>query len=72
MIKSTVPTIKEVNAETGNEIVRDMNADEIAQLDKDRAEIAAQRAKFETDAIAKAGLLDRLGITAEEAALLLS
>ena len=71
MTTSTKPTIKEVNATTGEEIVRDMNADEIAQLEKDRAEFAAEKAKLQANAIAKVALLERLGITADEAALLL-
>lgn len=71
MPKSNISTIKEVNAETGEEIIRNMNAEEIAQLEKDRAEFAAQKAKFEADAVAKAALLDRLGITEQEARLLL-
>ena len=54
------------------ETMREMNDAELAQheIDKaaDKAEAKAQAAK----AIAKAALLDRLGITADEAALLLS
>ena len=71
MTTSVKPQIKEVNATTGEEIVRDMNANEIAQLEKDRAEMVAQKAQFEANAIAKSALLERLGITADEAALLL-
>ena len=64
--------VKEVNAETGEETVRDMNAAELAQLAKDVAEreaIEAAEAKAATD---KAALLAKLGITADEAKLLLS
>ena len=51
--------------------IREANADETAALDAQKAEIKAQ-AKAEIDkATAKAALLDRLGITADEAALLL-
>lgn len=54
-----------------NDEVREMNDDELiayeAMLDVEKAKEAEQEAK----AIAKAALLDRLGITAEEAALLL-
>jgi len=67
----TTPQIKIVNAETGEETVRDMNTAELTQLAKDVAEreaIEAAEAKAATD---KAALLARLGITAEEAALLL-
>jgi hypothetical protein len=51
--------------------VRDMTADEIAQYKADLKEFAAQE-KAETDkAAAKTALLNKLGITADEAALLL-
>lgn len=51
--------------------VREMNDAELAQLELDKAE-AKERAKAEADkATAKAALLDRIGITADEAALLL-
>lgn len=64
--------VKEVNAETGEEIEREMNAEELAQLEKDKATIAADIAQVEANAAAKAALLDRLGITADEAKLLLA
>lgn len=60
------------NVETGEIIERPMNAEEIAQQEKDKIEFAAIRAQAEAKAIAKAALLERLGITAEEAALLLA
>ena len=66
------PQIKEYNCETQEEIVRDATDAEIAQIAKDKAEAEAQKAEAETKATAKAALLDRLGITAEEAQLLLS
>jgi len=69
-------TITEVNCETGEVILRELNADEIAQrkIDSDsekaQAEVKAQaEAKMVTD---KAALLAKLGITADEAKLLLS
>ena len=56
---------------TGQQITRDMTADELATNDAMLAENKA-RLKAEADkAKAKAALLDRLGITADEAALLL-
>jgi histidinol phosphatase-like enzyme len=52
--------------------VRDMTADELAQHKTD-LETERDRTKTETDkATAKQVLLDRLGITADEAALLLN
>lgn len=68
----TKPKIKIVNAETGEEIEREMNAAELAQLEKDKAAVAAESAEAEANAAAKAALLDRLGITADEAKLLLA
>jgi hypothetical protein len=61
----------DVNAETGEETLRDMTSAEIANIDK----IAAtSKAKEEAEAIketTKSALLAKLGITSEEAALLL-
>jgi hypothetical protein len=51
---------------------RDMTADELAQLEADKASDIARQNEIEAKASAKTALLDRLGITAEEAALLLS
>jgi hypothetical protein len=65
-------TIKIHNVETGEVIERDMNATELAQWAADKAEgdaIKAAKAKAEAD---KAALLAKLGITADEAKLLLS
>jgi hypothetical protein len=68
----TKPIIKEVNVSTGEEIEREMNAAEFAQYKIDQLENDELIAKTEAKAIAKAELLERLGITAEEAQLLLS
>jgi hypothetical protein len=60
---------------TGQNIVRDASDEEIASLKaQSDATIALQAeadAKAQADAKAKSALLNRLGITAEEAALLL-
>lgn len=64
-------TIKIVNAETGEEIIRNMNDEEFTQHQADQAAYAARLAAKTAKAEAKAALLARLGITAEEAALLL-
>ena len=64
--------IKIVNCETGEEIIRNATSEEIAQFELDSIEIAKRQAKAEAKANSKAALLDRLGITAEEAQLLLS
>jgi hypothetical protein len=66
------PQTKIVNAQTGEEVIRDMNADELAQLEIDKASAQAEADAVVAKEIAKAALLKRLGITADEAALLLS
>ena len=66
------PQVKIVNCETGEEIVRDANAEELAQMEIDAANAQAIKAEAEAKATAKAALLAQLGITAEQAKLLLS
>lgn len=67
----TKPIIKIVDANTGQEIEREMNAQELTQWQKDQADIKAFEKDKAAKATAKADLLARLGITEEEAALLL-
>ena len=67
----TNPMIKEVNAETGEELEREMNAEELAQRETDKAEAQAQKAAEAAKAAERQAILDRLGLTAEEAQLLL-
>jgi hypothetical protein len=62
----------EVNASTGETIERDYNEAEIAQHEVGLAYEAELEAKAKADAKAKEALLKKLGITAEEAALLLA
>jgi hypothetical protein len=65
-----------VDCSTGEVQEIALTADEIAEREAMAAEYAAQKAKEEADkaakAEAKAELLEKLGITAEEAQLLLS
>ena len=68
----TTPQIKIVNAETGEEIVRDMNAEELAQHELDKSAAQAEKQAIATKAAEKAALLAKLGITDDEAKLLLS
>ena len=63
--------IKEVNCETGEEIVRDATAEEIAQMDLDAANDATRKAEAEAKEAQRQALLSRLGITEEEARILL-
>jgi len=64
-------TIKIHNVETGEVIEREMNAEELSQLEATRAKAQAEAAAEATKAADKAALLEKLGITSEEAALLL-
>ena len=63
--------ISEHNAITGEQITRDMNEAELAQLDADIETAKAETKAAANKAKAKQAVLDRLGITADEAALLL-
>jgi len=69
-------TAIEVNCATGEVTERPLTADELAQREADAAQAEADRvAKEAADAdaaIAKAALLTKLGITADEAKLLLA
>lgn len=65
---------KDYNVQTGEEKIteRDATTDEIAFIEKAQAEAAQFAAKQAEAAAAKAALLEKLGITEEEAKLLLS
>jgi hypothetical protein len=71
-----MPTKLIINCETGEQTEVELTAEEIAQREADAVKAEADKvAKAAVDsakAIAKAALLTKLGITAEEAALLLS
>ena len=60
------------NTETNEVIDREMNNAEFAQYEADQAAQETQAATEAAKAAEKAALLERLGITAEEAKLLLS
>ena len=60
-----------INIETNEIIDREMNNDEFADYKKMQAENAARIADEQSKAEAKTALLERLGITADEAALLI-
>lgn len=68
----TKPTIKIVNVETGEEIEREMTADEIAQQEANKVEALSAKEAEAAKAAEKAALLAKLGITEDEAKLLLS
>jgi len=71
-----MPTKLIINCETGEQIEVELTAEEIAQREADtkayEAELKAKEAEAAAKAEAKAELLAKLGITAEEATLLLS
>jgi len=68
---NTKPQIKIVDVTTGEEIIRDATAEEIAQIELDAANAAAAKAEAEAKAAQRQALLNRLGITEEEARILL-
>ena len=68
----TKPQIKEYNCETQEEIIRDATDAEIAQIEIDAANAVTLKAEAEAKAAQKAALLEQLGITEEQAKLLLS
>lgn len=67
----TKPIVRVYSA-PGEFVDREMNAQEFAQYKIDQALRAAEKAEADAKAEAKAALLERLGLTQEEAALLLA
>jgi hypothetical protein len=65
------PQIKEYNCETGEETIRDATAKEIEQLENEYAVAIAEKAEAEAKAAQRQAILSRLGITEEEARILL-
>jgi hypothetical protein len=63
---------KIVNAETGEETMIEFSADEVKVMEANIAAANAEIAEAETKAAAKVALFQRLGLTADEAALLLA
>jgi hypothetical protein len=72
MAKSTRPTIRVHNTETNEIIDREMNEAEFAQYELDQEQQAAAEIAAAQKAADKAALLAQLGITEEQAKLLLS
>lgn len=66
------PLIRIHNTETGEVIDREMTDAEFAQYQADLEANELLKAETEAKEVAKSALLEKLGITAEEAALLLS
>lgn len=68
----TNPTITIHNVESGEIKTCEMNAEELKQWDKDIAEAEAAKTEAAQKAAEKSALLAKLGITDDEAKLLLS
>jgi hypothetical protein len=71
MAKSTRPTVSIHNIETDEIIVREYNDEEFAKYEADKAAREAAEAELATKEAARQAILDRLGLTADEAKLLL-
>ena len=65
------PIVKIVNVTTAEEIEREMNDEEYAQYEINKAAEIERKAQVEAKAAARQAILDRLGLTEEEARLLL-
>ena len=72
MTKPTKPIIRIHNSETDEVIDREMTDAEYAQYEADQAANKQREAEAQAQSSAKSALLERLGITADEAKLLLS
>jgi hypothetical protein len=68
----TNPIIKIVNAQTGEEIEREMTADEFKTYQAESAAYAAKKDEAIKKAEAKAAIAERLGLSADELATLLA
>lgn len=55
----------------GEFVTREMNDDEFAQFEIDQAKLIAEKAEADAKEAARQAILDRLGLTADEAKLLL-
>ena len=67
----TKPMVRVHNTETDEVIDREMNDAEYAAYEIDQANYEARKAEAEAKAATRAALLTRLGITEEEARILL-
>lgn len=63
---------KIVNTETGEETLIPLSSDEVKVIEANIAKTNAELAEAKNKADAKTALLEKLGITADEAAILLS
>jgi hypothetical protein len=61
----------EINCETGEEILTTLTAKQVSEVEAREAALLADQAKREQDVISKSALLEKLGISEDEAKLLL-
>ena len=66
MAKSTRPMVRIHNAETNEIIDREMTDAEFAEYEAEKAAQAIAQAEVEAKETAKAAILDRIGLTADE------
>ena len=66
------PMISILNVETQEVIIREMNAEELAQYEADQLEATQAEAKALEAQAKREALLEKLGITEDEAKLLLA
>jgi len=72
MTKTDKLTVRIHNTETNEVIDRDMTEQEIADFKANQIAYAAKMGEIKARSIAKSALLEKLGITEDEAKLLLS
>jgi hypothetical protein len=70
-MSKTISKVAIFNCDTQTEELRNMNEEELLQLKELQDKEKIRESEVKTKTTAKAALLERLGITAEEAALLL-
>jgi hypothetical protein len=66
MTKSTRPMVRIHNIETNEVIDREMNDAEFAQYEADKAVQVIAKTQADAKEAAKAAILDRIGLTADE------
>ena len=72
MTKTNKPMVRIHNVSTNEIIDREMNSEELAQCEINKSNALTIKAEAEAKAVQRQAILDRLGLTSEEAALLLS
>ena len=63
--------VTDINCLTGEQVVRDMTDDELAQLEIDKASAEARAEAEAAKVAARQAVLDKLGLTQDEAQALL-